>query len=155
MRKPMQRKLIATLGGVLLAAATMFTIATALAEEPEGEPAAGAVAIPAEDHKRRNPQPANEESIARGKLLYSSQCVMCHGANGDGTGDLVERLKLEMPDLTDSAAMAKRTDGDLFYILSAGHQRMPSQGERLEVNSRWNIVNYVRTLPSSGSGSSR
>ena len=36
-----------------------------------------------------NPRPATPESVEYGELLFSSQCVMCHGADGSGTGHLV------------------------------------------------------------------
>ena len=57
------------------------------------------------------------------------------------------RLKLTMPDLTDQEAMGKRTDGELFYILTKGCGRMPAQEERLKDKVKWDLVNYVRTLP--------
>jgi len=114
----------------------------------EQEKAAAAVveAIPQAERDRKNPVPATRESIENGKLLYSSQCAMCHGAAGAGDGVLVERLKLEMPNFSDAAHMGQRTDGELFYILTKGHGRMPGQQERFKDEVKWNLVNYVRAL---------
>ena len=64
--------------------------------------------IPDEARKTRNPIPANEASIENGKLLYSSQCTMCHGVAGDGTGELVQRFHYNMPDFTDAEFQKKR-----------------------------------------------
>jgi len=115
------------------------------ASEPGQEPPAQ-VTIPEAERLRQNPVPATTESIENGKLMFSSQCTMCHGKSGDGSGDLVARLKLEMPDLTDRGHMAGRTDGELFYTLTQGCQRMPGQKERLKDPVKWDLVNYVRTL---------
>lgn len=139
----MRNRWLAILGGTVILAG--IVVAVVPAQEPQ-KPTGDVLLIPDEARKRTNPIPVTPETIEYGKLLYSSQCVMCHGASGDGTGDLVERLKLDMPDLTDAAAMTKRTDGDLFYILDVGHKRMPSQGKRLQEDGRWKIVSYVRTL---------
>ena len=45
-------------------------------------------AIPPEETKRANPVKATLASIADGKKMYVTQCAMCHGAGGDGKGDL-------------------------------------------------------------------
>jgi mono/diheme cytochrome c family protein len=101
--------------------------------------------IPEEARDRKNTRPATKESTDYGGLLFSSQCVMCHDKDGRGTGDLVERLSLEIPDLTDPSLHEKWTDGQLFYVLSHGHGRMPDQ-ERFKEEIRWDLVNYIRTL---------
>ena len=76
MRIPMQNWWVAILGGTLLLASIV------VAQERSG----AVLAIPDEERKRANPVPATAESIDNGKLLFSSQCAMCHGANGDGSG---------------------------------------------------------------------
>jgi mono/diheme cytochrome c family protein len=71
---------------------------------------------------------------------------MCHGAKGDGTGDLVERLGYEMPDFTDPKQQKSRADGELYYVLSHGHGKMRGQEGRLDDKARWDLVNYVRSF---------
>jgi len=104
--------------------------------------------IPDTDRIRPNPRPATPASIASGRQTFSSQCTMCHGASGDGTGDLVSRLKLEMPDFTDRSLQKTRTDGELFYILTHGRGRMQGEGDRLSDEMKWDIVNFLRSLGS-------
>lgn len=104
--------------------------------------------IPEEERARKNPIPASLESVALGGRLFSSQCVMCHGKEGNGKGDLAEEMELRVPDFTDPALQKKRTDGELFYILSEGHGDMPKQGERMRAEQRWHMINYIRTLAS-------
>ena len=106
--------------------------------------------IPDAARARRNPQPASPESISNGKMVFSSQCTMCHGTKGDGQGDLVSRLKLTIPDFTDPGHQGSRTDGELFYILTHGHGRMRGEGDRLSDEIKWNLVNYIRSLSRTG-----
>jgi mono/diheme cytochrome c family protein len=101
--------------------------------------------IPPSEKARKNPLPNTPEVVESGRGLYTSQCAMCHGVKGDGKGDLVQRLKLAVPDLTDPGLQRKRTDGDWFYILSKGHADMPPEN-RLEDNAKWEMISYIRTL---------
>ena len=101
--------------------------------------------VPASEKARKNPVPNTPEAIESGKSLYTSQCAMCHGVKGDGKGDLVQRLKLPVPDLTDPRIQKKRTDGEWFYILSKGHADMPAE-DRLEDNAKWEMITSLRTL---------
>jgi mono/diheme cytochrome c family protein len=104
--------------------------------------------IPAEDAKRPNPVKSTASSIADGKHLYDSQCLMCHGKDGDGKGDLATDMKLNLQDLRDGAALKDSTDGEFFYIISKGKGDMPAEGDRLSETQRWNLVNYIRSLAS-------
>lgn len=102
--------------------------------------------IPEEEKNRKNPIPANAESLELGKKLFTYQCTMCHGSKGDGQGDLAQELKLAVPDFTNSEVQKKRTDGELHYILTEGHGRMPGQKTRLRPEQKWGMINYIRTL---------
>ena len=68
---------------------------------------------------------------------------MCHGARGAGDGTLANSLRITIPDFQ---THSKRTDGELFYILTEGHGRMPAEGERLSPEWRWDMINFVRSL---------
>jgi len=141
-----QFSLISLLVVALFSAA--FTAQTTTAEETQADAEAAAVPskIPAEAKKVRNPQPSSSESLEHGQLIYGSQCSRCHGTSGDGKGRLVERLELKIPDFREPATQAARTDGELFFILTEGHGKMSGQGARLDVETRWDLVNYVRFL---------
>ena len=39
------------------------------------------------------------------------------------------------------------TDGALYYIISEGHKPMPKFKVALNNTQRWELVNYIRTLP--------
>jgi mono/diheme cytochrome c family protein len=115
---------------------------------PAATPAAADSKIPAEDAKRVNPVKPVASSIADGKHLYESQCLMCHGKDGDGKGDLAVDMKLNLRDFRDAATFKESTDGELFYIISKGKGDMPGAADRLSPTQCWNLVNYVRSLSS-------
>jgi mono/diheme cytochrome c family protein len=103
------------------------------------------IRIPSNEKARVNPVAEDAEILARGRLVYSSQCAMCHGATGVGDGDFAKQLGFEVPDLTVPETQARRTDGELFYILTQGHGRMPGNYPRLSDETRWEIVHAVRS----------
>jgi mono/diheme cytochrome c family protein len=72
---------------------------------------------------------------------------MCHGAGGDGKGDLAEEMKLKLKDWRDPDSLAKMTDGELFYVVTNGRGKMAGgEGDRTSEEARWNLVNYVRSF---------
>jgi mono/diheme cytochrome c family protein len=126
--------------------------ATAQQQEPPGAKAGlpsgdlpKPLIIPDADKKRPNPVPNVPEAIEAGKNLYASQCAMCHGATGDGRGDLAVSMKWKIGRFTTAAWQGRRTDGELFYILSKGHGDMPAE-KRLVDQNKWEIVRFIRTL---------
>lgn len=122
-------------------------VAAAQDPPPQKEsPPAAELKVPPEDAKRANPVKSTEDSIAVGRRLFVSQCAMCHGADGDGKGELAQELKLGTHDWRDPASLKEKTDGTLFYILTKGHAQMPGQGDRLKVEQRWHLVNFIRSL---------
>ncbi|MGH9681512.1 MAG: c-type cytochrome [Candidatus Acidiferrales bacterium] len=102
--------------------------------------------VPPEIVNRKNPVPPSAASIAEGKKLFTIDCVMCHGQEGDGKGDLAVSMKLSPPDYHDETAMKKFTDGELFYIITNGKGGMPAEGKRATPDQIWSLVNYVRSF---------
>ena len=114
-------------------------------KKPAEEKPASAFKIPPEDVKKENPVKPSAESVARGKKPYAYECAMCHGEDGDGKGDLAEDMKLTMRDFRDPA-LKEMTDGELFYIITKGKDKMPGEGERMKPDQIWDMVNYVRSF---------
>jgi mono/diheme cytochrome c family protein len=103
--------------------------------------------IPEEDVKRENPVKPTPKGLEEAKRRYGiDQCAICHGANGDGKGEIAADLKTKMRDWRDPASLEKMTDGELFYIISKGKGEMTGEEERVKPDQRWQLVNYVRAF---------
>ncbi len=108
-------------------------------------PIEGAAYIPGQGSPL-NPIPADETSIARGGQLFAINCVMCHGATGEGNG-LIGAALVNQPANLISDVTQSKPDGALFLTISTGVPgRMPALNENLAVRDRWDVVNYIRWL---------
>ena len=135
---------------IVLALAALF-VSSGSAQEPAAQTAAATgsaaqSAIPPEAAKQANPVKPGAESLARGKKDYGFDCAMCHGANGDGKGDLAVDMKLSLKDYRDPASLKGMTDGEIFYVIKNGKGEMKGEGDRRKASELWDIVNYVRQL---------
>jgi len=108
--------------------------------------------IPQEEIDRKNPVKPTPEGLAAARRVYSYDCAMCHGANGDGKGDLVDSMKLTLPDWRDPASVANKTDGELFYVITNGKGKMVPEKDRAAETMRWNLVNLVRSFSKKEAG---
>ncbi|HEV2349750.1 MAG TPA: cytochrome c [Terriglobia bacterium] len=102
--------------------------------------------VPPGEKLRKNPVRFTEVSVDRGKRLFQSQCVLCHGVNADGKGDFVGVYGVHPPDFTNPDVLSQRTDGELFYIIGAGTDKMPGRHSQLNERQRWDVVNYLRAV---------
>ncbi len=102
--------------------------------------------ITPEQAAKKNPVRLTDFSVDRGKKLFSTQCSMCHGKDADGKGDpdFLAEIKATPPDFTKADALKKRTDGDLFAIITVGSETMPGQSERMKERHKWDLINYLR-----------
>jgi mono/diheme cytochrome c family protein len=105
-----------------------------------------------EDVAKKNPVPPTPEGLAEARKLFGYNCAMCHGKSGDGKGDLVADMKLELRDWRDASSIENMTDGELFWIVSNGKGKMPGEGDRTAEKIRWNFVNLVRSFGKKGAG---
>ncbi|HEX3572483.1 MAG TPA: c-type cytochrome [Acidobacteriaceae bacterium] len=131
------RKLLFILPGLLL----IFAVP---AQQPVATPAA--LVIPADAAKMVNPVKPTSEALAKAKKMYGYDCAMCHGATGDGKGELVEDMKLTLKDYRDPATLKDVTDGEIFYIIKNGKGQMTGEGERAKPDDVWNLVLLLRSF---------
>lgn len=124
---------------IVLPAALLFAL---LPQEP---PAADKP-MPADAATLTNPVKPTQESQAHAKMMFGIDCAMCHGANGNGKGDLVEDMHLTLKDMTDPDSLKGMPDGELFYVIKNGKGKMPGEGDRAKDDDIWNLVIYVRGL---------
>lgn len=130
-------------------------------KQPENKPAganetANAPAAPVphtynitpEQAAKKNPVRFTDYSVGTGKKIFATQCAMCHGKDGDGKGDpdLLAEIKASPPDFTKADALKKRTDGELFAIITSGSDTMPGQTDRMQAKHKWDVINYLRAI---------
>ena len=96
--------------------------------------------------ERKNPVKPTPENLAEAKKFFGFDCAMCHGAAGDGKGDLASSMGLKMTDWGDTSTVADMSDGELFDIIVKGKGKMEGEGDRIKAELAWKLVNYVRTL---------
>jgi mono/diheme cytochrome c family protein len=107
------------------------------------KPAADAP-ISATDAARVNPVKATPVSLAKARKMYGYDCAICHGATGNGKGELGASMSLK--DYTDPAALRDLTDGQIFYIIQNGRGQMSGEAGRQNDQEIWNMVILVRSL---------
>lgn len=95
-----------------------------------------------------NPIPSSPESLAQGRTLYETFCLVCHGEQGQGDGPLVP--KIPNPPAYTSDRVRGMAPGQLFHVISRGSGRMPSYAAQIPEEQRWQIVLYVSTLRERG-----
>ena len=94
------------------------------------------------------------EFIERGAHKFTVNCVICHGATGNGKGitsryGILNAFNFQQPGNDDPAnATAYRPNGAIFDVISHGKGLMGGYGANITVQDRWAIVAYIRTLQS-------
>lgn len=91
-----------------------------------------------------NPIPLTPEALARGRELYATFCLVCHGASGDGDGSLVPRIAA--PPSYRSPQIRAYPPGRLFHVITFGRGRMAAYGTQIRRADRWRLVHHLQTL---------
>jgi cbb3-type cytochrome c oxidase subunit III len=140
-------------GAFLLAGFGVFAAQQNSAQESsdKSQSASEEYKITPEAAARVNPVKSTPEGLAEARKAFKYDCEMCHGAQGDGKGELVESMKLAMHDWRDPASLTGITDGEMFYIITKGKGKMMGEGDRQPEKLRWNLVNLVRSFAAKGS----
>ena len=101
--------------------------------------------VPKRAADTKSPVPADEQSVAQGKSIYSKNCSECHGRAGKGDGPKGMDLEPKPSDLS-SSQVQSQSEGALFWKISTGRRPMPAFAKILSEKDRWHAVNYLRTL---------
>jgi mono/diheme cytochrome c family protein len=94
-----------------------------------------------------NPVLTSPEALLRGKAVYTTFCLGCHGITGKGDGHLFKSGLYPLKPLSlsgDTAANLK--DGEIFHTITLGIRSMGAHGSQIRPEDRWKIVLYVRKL---------
>lgn len=89
----------------------------------------------------------DRERVARGEAVYQNLCSACHGRYGRGDGPAAGDLAVPLPDFTDAALLAKRSDEEVEKRLRANASHTPmAPATLLQENAFGDAIAYVRTL---------
>lgn len=99
---------------------------------------------PASASKMKNPYRGQVSAVKKGAEIYAATCASCHGAKGEGTGNI--------PPLMSKEAQSA-SDGELFWFITKGDvaNGMPAW-KALPEEQRWDVVTFVKTLKSAPKG---
>jgi len=95
-------------------------------------------------------------SVETGSTQYGLDCSVCHATDGRSHGTPGQWMYPRASDLT-SKGVQSYSDQELYWIIQNGirYTGMPAFGKVETPDHIWDLVNYVRTLPSeSRSGNS-
>lgn len=126
----------------LLAFAASSAFFVAVAQNPSfhgAPPSAG---------EKKNPYADSAAAHSDGKTVYADHCAVCHGAEGQGTGNVPPLLH---------GPVQSTPDGEVFWYITRGdiENGMPSWSALTE-KQRWEVISYVKSLdalPSTASSS--
>ena len=119
----------------LLVAAICATPAISLAQDAHYHNA------PTSTAHQKNPLAGQHAAVAAGAKLYTANCAGCHGATGQGSGNI--------PALSQGPTQSV-PDGEVFWFITTGSvaNGMPAWGSLAE-EQRWQIVSYLKSLKDS------
>ncbi len=101
--------------------------------------------VPAKYKTMKNPVKSDDASIAAGKALYNKNCASCHGKTGLGDGAKAKGLDTFPGDFS-KGEFQTQVDADHFYKTKFGRDEMPKFDGKVDDESIWQIVNYMRTF---------
>jgi len=117
--------------------------APVLTPPPGAVPVSGVEYLP-EEGDLTNPVPPTPASVAAGRTVFTVNCAMCHG-DATKRGPVGLKLTPPPPGLVPPLVQAL-SDTMIFRAVTKGFGRMPPFQEKLTVQERWSVVNYLRTI---------
>ncbi|HUD13041.1 MAG TPA: c-type cytochrome [Terracidiphilus sp.] len=95
-----------------------------------------------------NPVKQTAASQEKAKKLYSMDCSMCHGDNGNGKTDLATSMNVTLSDWTDPKSLADKPDQELFNVIrkGKGDKMPPEDTSRAKDDDIWNVIHYIRAM---------
>jgi mono/diheme cytochrome c family protein len=93
----------------------------------------------------RLPLSLTPQLLQRGRERFEIYCAVCHGASGDGQGEVVQR-GYPAPPTYHSERLRNAPIGHFYDVITNGYGVMYPYATRIEPKDRWAIAAYVRAL---------
>ena len=94
-----------------------------------------------------NPLKADDKNVERGKVVFQTYCIDCHGAKGDGQGFLFTSGKYPMkPASLISDKVKDLKDGEIYHVVTLGFGVMGAHGSQIRPQDRWKLILYIRNV---------
>ena len=92
----------------------------------------------------KDPFKRSYAAMKRGRFVFETFCLPCHGKNGTGNGQVAKAF----PPFQFSAATAaeKLSEGQIFSIITYGKPPMPSYAAQISPDDRWKVALYIKDL---------
>nr|WP_255563625.1 cytochrome c [Mucilaginibacter rivuli] len=99
----------------------------------------------------KNMMAITDKNLADGKALFITFCAPCHGAEGQGDGEVTKHGFPPPPSYSKGnssrgGAMKDLTDGKIYHTITYGVNAMGSYASQLNPDERWKVVMYVHHL---------
>ncbi|MBW2459551.1 MAG: cytochrome c [Deltaproteobacteria bacterium] len=92
----------------------------------------------------KTPLQPSEAVVAQGKFVFENVCIVCHGPQGAGDGE-VAKLFPKPPSLM-TQRVRDWPDGRMFHVPMRGQGSMPSYAKQLSQEEMWAVMHYIRSL---------
>jgi cytochrome c len=99
---------------------------------------------------KKNPFRSTRKNISAGQELFFKErkelgCVRCHGAAGDGKGDMSAGLEPPPRNFSCAPMMNKIPDGQLFWIIKNGSTNTGMYNyKEMKDKDAWRLVLFIR-----------
>jgi mono/diheme cytochrome c family protein len=94
-----------------------------------------------------NPFLPDSDILVRGKEVFTTFCIGCHGNMGEGDGNLyTSGLYPVRPRSLISETAFKLRDGEIYHSITLGFGSMGAHGSQIMPDDRWKLVSYIRKL---------
>ena len=107
-------------------------------------------AAPAKYLELKPPLEVTAKRLKKGEVLYMDkaqpmQCLHCHGARGDGTGELGLQANPSARNFTYTETMKNVSDGQMFWVIKNGVEgtAMPAYSDLVDWQI-WVLIHFVR-----------
>ncbi len=92
----------------------------------------------------KNPLPATDAVITRGKELFEVNCSSCHGKAADGQGAMADIVAPAPPAIGTKPYATQLNDGQFYYYIMVGKGNMPPFAYKMTTEEIFSVIHFLR-----------